>query len=98
MEAFALDRDMDGVPDVDDNCIVDPNGPLLGACSAQEDADGDGFGNSCDADFDQDNIAAGSDFAILLSVFGTADAVVDMDCDGIVAGSDFAILLRLFGT
>jgi hypothetical protein len=91
------DADSDGVPDSFDNCTVDPNGPILGACTAQENADGDTQGDACDADFDNDNIVAGSDFAILLGVFGTANAEADMDCDGVVAGSDFANLLSRFG-
>ena len=63
----------------------------------QVDTDGDGFGDVCDADFDNDNVVAGSDFSILLGVFGTADALSDIDCDGVVAGSDFSALLALFG-
>ena len=91
------DADSDGVADSLDNCTLDPNGPDLGSCSAQENADGDRNGDACDADFDNDNIVAGPDYAYLLSVFGTADAEADMDCDGVVAGSDFANLLSRFG-
>ena len=44
--------DGDGIPDNQDNCVVLPNGPLLGtgSCFAQEDADMDGYGNPCDLD------------------------------------------------
>ncbi len=91
------DTDGDGVPDFSDNCSRDPNGPLLGACSAQEDADGDGFGDASDADFDNDNIVAGSDFGRLLGSFGTADPVLDFDCDGVVGGGTFGFLLINFG-
>ncbi len=94
----AVDTDNDGVPDTFDNCVTRQNGPLGGVCTAQEDTDGDGHGDACDADFDNDNITAGSDFSILIALFGTADAEADLDCDGIVAGSDFAILLGDFGT
>ncbi len=91
------DFDGDGVQDSFDNCFSDPNGPDLGACSAQENADGDAFGDACDADLDNDNIVAGSDFGLLLGVFGTADPEADFDCDGVVAGSDFGFLLGRFG-
>lgn len=41
------DFDGDGVPDAADNCIVVPN-------ADQRDSDGDGYGNLCDADVDND--------------------------------------------
>jgi hypothetical protein len=44
-----LDRDADGVLDALDNCVLAPNGPLLGP-NNQADADGDGIGDVCDAD------------------------------------------------
>jgi hypothetical protein len=44
-----LDRDADGVPDAGDNCVLAPNGPLLGPDN-QVDSDGDGLGNVCDGD------------------------------------------------
>jgi hypothetical protein len=44
-----LDRDADGVIDALDNCVIAPNGPLLGP-NNQSDADGDGIGDVCDAD------------------------------------------------
>jgi hypothetical protein len=91
------DADSDGVPDSFDNCTIDPNGPLLGACTAQENADGDANGDACDADYDNDNIVAISDFSFLLGVFGTADPEADSDCDGVVAISDFSFLLGRFG-
>ncbi|HYV17475.1 MAG TPA: thrombospondin type 3 repeat-containing protein [Verrucomicrobiae bacterium] len=44
-----LDRDADGVIDRLDNCVLTPNGPLLGP-NNQADNDGDGIGDVCDAD------------------------------------------------
>ena len=41
------DLDGDGVPDARDNCLEVPN-------RDQRDTDGDGYGNLCDADFDND--------------------------------------------
>jgi hypothetical protein len=92
------DGDTDGVPDAFDNCSARANGPLAGTCTQADNADSDAFGDACDADFDQDNVVAGSDFGILLAAFGTAGAGEDLDCDGVVAGSDFGILLGDFGS
>jgi len=55
----AADRDLDGRPDVADNCVANSN-PM------QVDSDGDGFGNICDADLDNDCTvtSADADFTI----------------------------------
>jgi thrombospondin type 3 repeat protein len=50
------DRDGDGVPDLGDNCVAAAN-------AAQTDVDGDGFGNACDADLDQDGVVDEGDVA-----------------------------------
>ena len=53
------DSDSDGVPDVDDNCPVVANGPLLpeGGAENQLDADEDGIGDACECgDFDGDGL------------------------------------------
>ena len=92
------DADGDGVPDNFDNCVNAANGPLGGVCAAQQDGDLDGYGNTCDSDFDQDGSTQGSDFTIFLAAFGTADPVVDLDCADGVQGSDFTIFLAQFGT
>jgi len=56
------DVDDDGVDDLDDNCPVTPN-------SSQLDVDGDGAGNACDCDFNQDGLCDVSDALRFLNDF-----------------------------
>jgi hypothetical protein len=80
----ATDGDGDRQPDLQDNCVVTANG-------AQQDADGDGFGNACDADLDQDGAVDADDVARIRACAG-ADLAVDvpllepMTFDGEVLG------------
>ncbi len=87
--AWAGDLDADGIEDAVDNCLEAEN-------SDQRDTDRDGFGNACDADYDNDGAVGESDHTILRNGFGTTSeeaeflAVGDHDGDGVVAGSDLA--------
>jgi hypothetical protein len=83
-----VDSDGDGVADLDDNCINVPNGPLAGACSAQEDEDGDGRGNACDGDVDQDNGVSSTDIALMVQQLGNVSPIHDLNCDGGVSMVD----------
>lgn len=87
---MAPDIDLDGIPDDQDNCIV------LGGPTFQTDTDGDGFGNACDPDYDQDGFVLGSDIEIFHTLLGIAGSIADHDNDGIVLGSDYGFLLSLF--
>lgn len=62
---MAADTDGDGIPDIADNCLNVPN---LDQC----DADGDGIGNRCDCDFNQDNFCGGPDFTAFIGCFNQA--------------------------
>jgi len=91
--------DNDGVPDAIDNCLNVPNGPAQ-APNNQCDTDGDGYGNACDFDINQDNIVGGPDFACFTANFGkTGHPLVacDINCDGLVGGPDFGLFTASFG-
>lgn len=92
------DTDSDLVPDQFDNCRTLANGPNNGT-NNQIDTDIDGFGNRCDADF---NNTLGSvdltDFNIFLGQFGNpATGVTDMNADGQTNLTDFNLFVAAFG-
>jgi hypothetical protein len=79
--AFALpDTDGDFVPDIADNCTTYPNGP--NEFRAQLDCNGDGFGNRCDADYDNSLTTTTADWAVFLRYFGTSGSCQETDHDG----------------
>jgi hypothetical protein len=84
------DADNDGVTNGEDGCVLVPD--LL-----QLDGDEDGFGDACDADYDNDGIVGFSDFSRFVAVFGSADATVDHDGDGFVGFLDFGFFVVSFG-
>lgn len=88
-EAGPGDADGDGVDDSADNC------PAL-ANAAQRDTDGDGFGNRCDADLNQDGIVDFLDLGLFKQRFLSADPGADFDGDGTVDFVDLGILRALF--
>jgi DMSO reductase family type II enzyme heme b subunit len=87
------DADSDGVPDSQDNCMLQQNAP-------QGDTDLDGYGNACDGDFDNDGIVFGTDFNLFMQHSNTSaptyDEQYDLDCDDIVFGTDFNLFKQLF--
>jgi hypothetical protein len=92
------DNDVDLVPIAWDNCSSLPNGPAQG--SNQVDSDLDGYGNACDADYDNDpnNSVNTLDFSIFLSAFtgATPTTVTDHNGDGATTTTDFATFLAAF--
>jgi hypothetical protein len=81
------DTDSDGWDDVFDNCQTVPN-------ASQLDVDGDGCGNICDGDFNNDGVVDGPDFLDFRGGFLTgASGVTDHDGNGVTEGADF-ILFR----
>jgi hypothetical protein len=93
-----VDDDNDLVPNAFDNCLTDPNGPANG--SNQVDADQDGFGNACDADYNQLNGVTVVDFGIFVNCLTPGDVNAPLcDHNGLngVTVVDFQTFLRLLG-
>lgn len=88
--AAAGDLDGDGVRDDVDNCSAVAN-------VDQRDTDGDGFGNRCDTDLNNDNVTNGIDVGTLRAAFGSAGPLADFNGDGVVNGIDVGILRGYFG-
>jgi hypothetical protein len=93
----APDADADGVADTSDNCTEAANGPLIPDAGghSQLDTDGDGFGNACDCDFDQNGFCNIADFTIFRDAFRTIwdweYVDTDMDGNGAVNIADFSL-------
>ena len=83
------DTDADGMWDYVDNCVLAPN-------PAQRDTDGDGYGNYCDPDFDNNLVVNAKDLAFFKTKFFTADPDADLNGDGGVNAGDLAILKSFF--
>lgn len=88
---LAVDSDGDGVSDNVDNCTNVANGD-------QRDTNGDGFGNACDADLNNDLIINALDLGLLKNAFfavpgdGSWDPDADLDGDDVVNVIDLAIV------
>jgi hypothetical protein len=79
------DSDGDGVLNDTDNCV-------LAANADQRDTDGDGFGNVCDADLNNDCIVNFPDLGLFKVLFFGSDPDADFDGDGVVDFGDLAIM------
>jgi hypothetical protein len=92
----AVDTDGDGSFDWLDNCKAVSN-------AAQVDSDGDGCGNRCDADFDQNGTVGVADFTLWSNALGDTapgppfNASVDADVDGTIGIGDFTIWSNSLG-
>ena len=90
------DSDGDGVADYVDNCTKVPNPDQL-------DSDGDGYGNACDADLNNDGLVNALDLGLFRTVFGKAKgdpdlkAAADLNGDGRVNALDLGLFRLMFG-
>ncbi|MEM7083144.1 MAG: dockerin type I domain-containing protein [Pseudomonadota bacterium] len=92
IEGIALpDSDGDGADDGSDNCTLTAN-------ASQLDADSDGYGNACDADFNNDCATNFVDFAALSNAFLSTNALYDLNGDGSVNFLDISFFSTLFLT
>jgi hypothetical protein len=87
-----VDSDGDGVINSADNCINAAN-------ADQRDTNGDGYGNLCDADLDNNGVVNTLDLGKLKADFGKTGAGLDADLDGngVVNTLDLGKFKALFG-
>ncbi len=87
----SIDSDADGLLNGVDNCRLVSN-------ADQRDTNGDGYGNLCDPDFNNNGIVDSQDGALLKASFGSgAFPDRDLNANGIVDSQDGAILKARFG-
>jgi len=84
------DTDADGILDSMDNCTKVPN-------PSQCDGDNDGYGNNCDADFNNDGIVNNFDVGPFKAGLGTTNPVTDLNCDGITNNFDVGPFKSMLG-
>lgn len=79
------DGDGDGILDGADNCLGLVN-------VSQLDTDGDGYGNHCDADLNQDGVVNFLDLGLFRQRFMSTDPDADLDGSGVVNAADLGLL------
>jgi hypothetical protein len=89
------DTDADGVPDAADNCSLAPN-------PEQCDSDGDGYGNRCDGDFNNNGATNAQDTTLFRARLGTPSLapgydIADLNCNGAVNAQDTTLFRALLG-
>ena len=85
------DPDHDGIDSSVDNCTLVAN-------PDQFDADGDGYGNICDADLNNSGLVTQTDYTILRNRLSTTDPVADLNHSGRVTITDYTLLRKRLNT
>lgn len=85
----APDSDGDGVTDDSDNCTAVAN-------ADQRDSDADGYGNTCDADLNNDGVVNFLDLGVMKSKFFGTDPHADLNGDGAVNFIDLGLMKSRF--
>jgi hypothetical protein len=93
--SVGADADNDLVPDTSDNCRLTPN-------ASQCDSDGDGYGNHCDADLNNNGSANAFDTPLFRAQLGQPSVgptynMADLNCNGAVNAFDTPIFRSLLG-
>ena len=86
---FIDDADGDGVIDNLDNCTLLAN-------PGQLDSDGDGYGNACDSDLNNDSVINAIDLGLIKAAFFTTGPDADFNDDGVVNAIDLGIMKASF--
>ena len=89
VSAHGNDFDRDGIFDQLDNCVDVAN-------ADQSDTDGDGIGNRCDPDFNNDCVVNFGDIALFANEFQGSNALFDINSDGAVNFGDFVVVTQSF--
>ena len=97
--SFGVDTDVDGVPNIADNCRLVANNTGAGA---QCDSDGDGFGNRCDADLNNTNTTNAQDTVLYRQQLGQPSVApvfneADINCNGAVNAQDTTLFRQRLG-
>ena len=86
-----IDTDGDAVPDAIDNCRLRAN-------ADQFDGDGDGYGNRCDGDLNNNGSTNAQDTVLFRARLGTGDAAADLNHNGSVNAQDTTLFRQLLGS
>jgi len=85
-----VDSDLDGIHDSVDNCTNAAN-------PGQGDSNGDGYGNACDPDLDNDGDVDSADLGLIKTAFFGSDIDADLDASGAVDFLDLGVMAAYYG-
>ncbi len=97
--SFGVDGDLDGVPNIADNCRTIANNTGAGA---QADSDADTYGNRCDGDLNGNLVTNSQDYVLFRAQLGQPSVApvfnkADINANGVVNSQDYVIFRALLG-